>query len=539
MSSESLDPEDKESLARTHLPYRAEYCKTNRAKCKKCGEPMMKDSLKLANMTKSRWHDGYDAAYYHVNCFFRTKRPASVAEIRYFEILKYEDQKMLEEAVETKGASVLGSETIETGAKKKTKKGAVKREAPEKETSGSLVNYEDFILEYAKSSRAKCNLCDQKIEKETVRIAKYDYDVQAVWNAGANAGPVPRWYHDKCFAKSLEKLSFFGQIELVKGFKSLEKDDQKALKKLIKPAAEEAANNIMEAKKAKTDSIKKDPAKLEEEKLLKKQSDRFFALRENVSKMKLKDIQEMLENMDQKSNYKVSSVMIDMATDVLLYGPLEMCPECKKKGGMILRGSSYICTLGPESNPCTYETRDPKRGVPDVPEEICEKYEFFDNFKFRGGKRIFPSKLLEAIEEKEAENNNIVLDGAPLEGLTFGVTSWNALKNEKVTVMKKVSTLGGKIVTAIDGSLFAILSSKFELEKETPKVEVAKALNVPIASDDFLFNIHSKDDVVPQLSKCLINDWKGDLNDRFNRMISTQSGSIESIDSGVATSSSG
>lgn len=502
------ESEDKESLARAQLPFRAEYCKTSRAKCKKCTEKMEANSLKLAVMTKSPFHDGYDPTYYHVPCFFRVKRPSSVAEIRHFETLKYEDQKMLEKAVETNGQSVLGISNTDTNnndngkAKPKGKK-ASKRGASST-SNEQLVNYEDYVVEYSKSSRAVCIHCQEKIEKSLIRFGKLDYNAETPFKAG----PVPRWHHLECFVKSIDKLEFYGEVKKIPGFGNLEAADRKMLEQKVKPQKPKPVADSG-AKKIKTDP--------EEERLLKEQSDRFFKLRDFVNTMKRKDIELMLEFMNQKHNYKVSSILIDMATDVLLFGPLKNCPRCKQIGTMVLRGTSYICTGGGETDPCNYETKQPLRDAPDVPDEVVEKYPFFeDEYEFRGGERIFPSVFVKAVEQKEAEDNNTVMAGAPLEGLSIGVISWGSIRTEKGKVQKKIITLGGKLQTSLDKSLFVILSNKDELEKDTPKIEVAKALGVPFATEGFLFKIESKDDVVPQLSKCLIGEWDGDLDSRFN-----------------------
>lgn len=510
------EEEDKESLARAQLPYRAEYCKTSRAKCKKCTEPMEAKSLKLAIMVKSRWHDGYDANYYHVPCFFQIKRPASVAEIRHFETLKFDDQKMLEKAVETNGRSVLGTAVPVDAGKPSAKSKSKKRAQPEPSGSSNgevsvLVNYDDFSIEYAKSGRAKCVVCEEKIEKDAVRISKLDYDADTPWQGG----PVPRWHHVECFAKAQQKLEFFGQVEKIKDFKLLEKEDQKMVKKIVKPIKPEIPD---ESKKPKKDpeTASKEEA---EEKLLKKQSRRFFNLREHVDAMKRKDIELMLEHMEQKSFFRNPSALVDHATDILMFGPMERCPECKRTDGMVLRGSSYICTNGSDENPCSYEVREPKRGVPDIPEDIVEKYDFFNNgYKFRGGHRIFPSKFVKAVEQKEAEDNNIVQDGAPLEGITIGMISWKSIDFEKSKVQKKITTLGGKLTVALGKSVFVILSNEDELSKDTPKVEVAKALEIPFAKADFLFKIEKKEDVVPEVKKCLIGDTKFDLAARYKQV---------------------
>uniref|UniRef100_A0A6G1SNT4 Poly [ADP-ribose] polymerase n=1 Tax=Aceria tosichella TaxID=561515 RepID=A0A6G1SNT4_9ACAR len=507
--------EDKESLARAQLPYRAEYCKTSRAKCKKCQEQMEAGSLKLAFMTKSRFHDGYDASYCHVNCFFLIKRPTSVAEISHFETLKYEDQKMLEKAIESNGKSVLASGSKAAAEGKSGKKGKSKKAA--KRAPDEDVNYQDFTVEYAKSGRAKCCTCQEAIPKGEVRFAKMDYAADDIPGA---IGPVPRWHHVECFAKSQEQLEFFGCVEKVPNFESLEFEDKMMLKKLIKPMKPPTPENGDTSKKVKSEDEKEAQ---QEELALKIQSERFHALRSKLNEIRKSELEELLEFMGQKHNFKAATLTLDLAADCLLFGPLKPCPKCKKPGTMILRNSSYICTSGSDSEkPCDYETRDPQRSVPDFPDEFVEKYPYFaEQYEFVEGKRIFPKNLLKAVEQKEAENNNLVQEGAPLEGLSIGVISWAALKNDKEKIQKKVITLGGRVTTVIDSSIFVILSNKNELDKVTPKMEVAKDLGIPFAKEDFLFNLKTKDDVVPQLTKCLIGEWDGKLKARYEKMSSS------------------
>lgn len=499
------DAEEKDSLARDKLPYRAEYCKTDRAKCKKCSEPMEKGSLKLATIVQFTINkkEVSQATYYHVKCFFLVKRPTSIAEIRNFETLKYEEQKMLEKAIESNARSVLTD----------GKKGKGKRAVDE------CVVYEDFRVEYSKSSRAKCCSCSEAIPKSKIRFAKMDYngDIRGV------VGPVSRWYHMECFAESLEQLEFFGQVSKVTGFEELEPEDRKMLKKLIKPLKAPTPENGDNSKK-----IKKEDK--QEELALKEQSERFHDLRSKLNHAKKNDLDELLQFMGQKHDFKIRDLALDLATDVLLFGPLKPCPKCKVPGTMVLRNSSYIClSVDKLGKCCDYETRDPQRTVPDFPNDFTEKYPYFaDEYEFVEGKRIFPKTLLKAVEQKEAENNNLVIEGAPLEGLSIGVLSWNDLRKDKDSIKKKVITLGGRITTAIDSSLFVILSNKNALDKVTPKMEVAKDLAIPFAKEDFLFNLKTKDDVVPEVTKCLIGEWDGKLKVRYEKLSSAPTSSSQS-----------
>lgn len=514
--SQGTTEDEKDSLARSQLPYRAEYCKSSRAKCKKCSEPMATNSLKLANMVKSRWHDGYDANFYHIACFFQVKRPTSVAEIGHFEALKFEDQKMLEKAVETNGLSVLGAATVVSKSSDKDKsKGSSKKSSSKKRepANASLVNYKDFLVEYAKSNRSKCVACELKIDKDTVRVGKLDFAAETQWTGG----PVPRWYHIECFVKQQIDLAFFGDITQVEGYNSLEKDDQKELRTKIKPIEPPSDASNGGGKKLKI-GVEEDNQKLEqEEKALRKQSRRFFKLREEINNIKRKDLETMLEYMNQRANFKSSASLTDAATDVLMFGPLAPCPICKKSGNLVLRGGAYICLTDTDGVQCTYETREPKRYAPDIPLEVFDKYSFLNQqYEFIGRQRIFPSTFIKAVEKKEAEVNKIVQEGAPLEGLSIGIISWKSIKQDKTQVQNKITVLGGKLETALQRSLFVILTSESELSNDTnPKVEVAKALDVPFATADFIFKVDTKDDVVREMSKCFIGDWKGDLNQRF------------------------
>lgn len=519
--SQSSEIEDKESIARAQLPYSAEYCKTSRAKCKKCQLPMEAGTLKLATMVKSRFHDGYDAKFFHLECFFRMKMPQSVAEIAHFSTLKYNDQKMLEEAVQSGAISLItkkssngnatkenGNNASELGGEKTTKKGNKKKrslkENGEEDEKNELCQYDDFSVEYAKSGRAKCKRCDQKIDKDEVRLGRLDYDAESTFTDG----PLMRWYHVKCFANSLTQLRFFGKITKVNGFDKLNEEDQEMLQEKIKEiklkdlqAQQEEIN-----KKMKIDTGKTSKELEKEEKILKKQSDRYYALREQVDKIRRKDLEDILEHMEQRSRFRTTTQLVDWATDVLMFGPIKKCPTCKQKGTFKLGAGGYICTGERDCQPCTYETREPKRSVPDIPDEIVEDYPFFEeDYKFSPKARIFSSQFLQEVDKKEAEVNNIVEEGGPLEGLSIGIISWKTLDVDKIKIQKKVQMLGGSVLTSLDKSLYAIITNEEQLAKNNdPKVEVAKELGVPFVKVQFIFEINSKDDLDKKLKEYLI-----------------------------------
>ena len=70
------------------LPYRAEYAKSGRAKCKACKADIPKGDLRLAAMVQSPFFDGKQAHWFHCNCFFMRNRPSAVGEIAHFDSLR-------------------------------------------------------------------------------------------------------------------------------------------------------------------------------------------------------------------------------------------------------------------------------------------------------------------------------------------------------------------------------------------------------------------------------------------------------------------
>ena len=74
----------------------------------------------------------------------------------------------------------------------------------------------DYVVEYAKSNRAACVACSEKIPKEEIRISKKIYDSEIA----RKYGPTDSWYHVQCFkekrdevnSKHKHSLSFFLKI---------------------------------------------------------------------------------------------------------------------------------------------------------------------------------------------------------------------------------------------------------------------------------------------------------------------------------------
>lgn len=58
-----------------------------------------------------------------------------------------------------------------------------------------------------------------------LRVAKVDYDS----DEGRRYGGVPLWHHFDCFVKLRIDLEFWGDVEAMEGFSSLDEDSKKKL----------------------------------------------------------------------------------------------------------------------------------------------------------------------------------------------------------------------------------------------------------------------------------------------------------------------
>ena len=133
------------------------------------------------------------------------------------------------------------------GAVEEPKKGRGKGSKSGKSAGGKKLL--DFSIQYAKSCRAACRGCLEKIlkvypkiyqfqliEKKTIyghqdeiRISKKSYD-------GENAmkyGPQDLWHHVNCFIEKREELEMFESIDTVPGFDTLSAEDKETLLKQI------------------------------------------------------------------------------------------------------------------------------------------------------------------------------------------------------------------------------------------------------------------------------------------------------------------
>ncbi|XP_063361002.1 poly [ADP-ribose] polymerase [Cydia amplana] len=480
------------------LPYQAEYAKSGRAGCKGCKQKIEQGTLRIAVMVLSAFHDGKQPNWHHEECFFRKQRPKVTSDIGNFNKLRHGDQKRIKEAIENLTGIVM---PVEKGKGK-----GKKRANGDASAAASLAALKDFFIEYSKSSRATCKHCDIKICKDEVRISKTVYDTEI----GQKYGGQPLWHHVKCFAEARAELLYMAGGEDLPGFNTLKKEDQKMVKEAIKPLKGEE----VPIKKLKAEPKDEKELKVENEleKKLAAQNKLFFKYRDALQDYSKKDLHEILEANNQKV-VPGKEECRDLLADIIAFGALEPCPECK--GQLVLDTFGYKCTGDvSEWTKCSYVTKEPQRKPMKVPAAFKDGAPF-KRLKPKKGVRLFenapPPQIIVKKEEPQDEiKKNIPTP--PLKNLQFFM--YGRLKTDKEKLKHRILKLGGLVTSKITDTLAAVVSSKDELDKMNSKMQEVQKTDIEVVEPSFFDLIDPETGSIAKTLELIkehnIADWGSD-----------------------------
>uniref|UniRef100_UPI00109F0920 LOW QUALITY PROTEIN: poly [ADP-ribose] polymerase 1 n=1 Tax=Podarcis muralis TaxID=64176 RepID=UPI00109F0920 len=452
--------------------YRAEYAKSGRASCKKCGDNIAKDSLRLAIMVQSPMFDGKVPHWHHFSCFWKRARLVSHTDVVGFSELRWEDQEKIKKSIESGGAGT-GKGDQEGGGK-----------------SDKSLN--DFAAEYAKSNRSTCKGCDQKIEKGQIRISK-----KMVHPEKPQLGMIDNWYHPACFVSRRADLGFlasFSASQLL-GFGLLNAEDKETLKKQLpavknegKRKGDEVDANVVSKKKPKKEKEKQS----KQEKLLKEQTELIWNIKDELKKAcSTNDLKELLKA-NKQDIPSGESAILDCVADGMAFGALLPCEECK--GQFVFKGDAYYCTRYITGwTKCVAKTQTPKRKEWVIPKEFRE-IAYLKKFKFKKQDRAFPpeaasenSALPPAVSTHITENSAAPA-GKPLSSMKILIVG--KLSKNKDEIKSVIEELGGKVTATVNKADLCISSQK-EVEKMNKKMEEVKEAQVRVVSEEFLQDVQS------------------------------------------------
>ncbi|CAB1340117.1 unnamed protein product [Coregonus sp. 'balchen'] len=452
--------------------YKAEYAKSGRASCKKCKENIAKDSLRMAIMVQSPMFDGKVPHWHHFSCFWLRAAAQSPADIAGFSDLRWEDQE----------------------------KGGAKGEK----------TLNDFAVEYAKSNRSTCKGCEQKIEKDQIRVSKKTIDPEK-----PQLGLIDRWYHTACFVGRREELVFKQEYSAaqLKGFNTLRVEDKEELKRRLPTIKSEG--------KRKTDEVDGEGAskkkKKEEKKVelqMKEQCQLIWDIKDKLRQFcSTNDMKELLIANGQEVPSGESNV-VDSLGDCMAFGALKPCEECK--GQLVFKSDAYYCTGDISAwTKCVFKTQLPNR-------KDWEFHElpFLKKFKFKRQDRVFPKVApapppasSAAIPSASSAPSRPIPEGAPADKPLTGMKllTVGKLRQNKDELKTAVEELGGKI-TGTANKATLCLSTKKEVEKMSKKMEEAEEAGVRVVSEDFLTDIKSSGKALQELvSLHAISPWGAEI----------------------------
>lgn len=450
----------------------------------------MKDSLRIATVVQSPIYDGMITKWYHPVCFFKKQRPSSTADIAQFDNIRWEDQQDIKKKIEEAGKA-----PAPTGKGKKRGKN----------TAAS----QDFVIEYAKSSRATCRGCEEKILKDEIRVSKKDFES----DEGRRYGGIDRWHHLECFAKLRTELAFFEQGDTINGIQALSKEDQANVKKVLPKMQDK---DVPAVKK-----IKNEPEDLEEEKKLEEQNKKIFKIRDAIASINKQDLISILEENEQQIPEGVSAIL-DHLSDILTFGALKPCPKCNGQLKYV-SGLGYKCTGNiTEWTRCEYVTQDPKRKKCSIPEDLKNIYTalaFKPKVSTRFIKITAPSTS-SAVKKMDDVDSGPKIQGKPkpLKNMQFVIIGQT--EKNKETLKKEIAFMGGSVVAKLHENLAAVISNPKEVEKMNKKMEEVKLLDIQVVSEDFVEEAKDYTDPPIMLIKTkTISDWGGDINARLANVI--------------------
>ncbi|KAH8292667.1 hypothetical protein KR044_013023 [Drosophila immigrans] len=479
------------------LPYSAEYAKSGRASCKGCKTPIPKDTLRLAIMVQSPFHDGKVAQWHHKSCFFKKQRPASVGDIQNFENLRFADQKEVEKLIGT------GAQTVESNSGKKRSK----------EECQAI---KDFEIQYAKSGRAACRGCELKIIKDEVRVSKTVYDTEV----GMKYGGQKLWHHLECFARLRSDVGWFDTGENLPGYKLLNTMDRAEVKKclpVIKP------EDVPDAKKPKLE-IEDESGQKEKTKKLKKQNDILFKFRDELKRSVTKpDIEKLLKYNKQEPIIGDSEKLLDQAADLLTFGAIETCTDCNGNQ-FIFNKVGYSCNGNiSEWTKCTNVLLQPKRLSCKIPNGLKLLYPVFKTYKRNTEVRIIqylPPSASTIAKDVAIKKNPEELNGPkikrerpPLYNFKFSIIG---LKDKEMEIKKCIAKLGGKYESKITEDVIAIISTENEVEKHSSRMKKAKEFGIHILPIQFFDSVESDGfAALALINSMTLCDWGTDPSARL------------------------
>ncbi|XP_046804661.1 poly [ADP-ribose] polymerase isoform X2 [Lucilia cuprina] len=329
-------------------------------------------------------------------------------------------------------------------------------------------------------------------------------------------GGQPLWHHVECFAQLRGELGWFDTGENLPGFKSLKSEDKNDVKKALPIIKSE---DCPPAKKAKMEKLDEEDEKLSKEVVenMKQQNKRLFKFRDQIKdEMKRNDIIQLLENNGQEPVKGDSEKLLDQVADLLTFGAILPCPECKGRQ-LLFQKSGYLCNGQlTEWTKCTNLIKEPERKACKISSDFKSQYPFLKNVRKAPEIRVIqyipPSALTVAksISVKkgdEADGPKVKRERPPLYKMEFSLYGID----DEDEIKKRITKLGGKCVSSIKEHTTAVLSTSEEVKRMGSRIKKAKELGLHVIPIEYLDAVELNGaGAINYISSMSLCDWGTD-----------------------------
>ena len=179
------------------------------------------------------------------------------------------------------------------------------------------------------------------------------------------------------------------------------------------------------------------------------------------------------------------------------------------------RGKAYACSGDlTEWTKCAYRTQEPKRNGPfSIPQDLKDHIDFLKDFVFQPHTRVFEHTLA---ANSVAAEQQFKLRFANLNFATTG-----KLTRKAADIKRAVERLGGSMMTSVNESIVALISSADEVAKMSKKIKDAQTHDVHVVSEEFLDKADStKDTTIEALVVAhSVASWGGPIQDRIDKSL--------------------
>lgn len=189
----------------------------------------------------------------------------------------------------------------------------------------------------------------------------------------------------------------------------------------------------------------------------------------------------------------------------MTFGALQPCEKCNNCR-FAFKKTGYLCEgyTSKWETSCNHFIKVPKRKPFEVPYNLAEKYSFLRKYKYiptnRFIREVHPTHSSKVEDEDcpdgERFRPNVERQNLPLYNMEIVIVGH---KDEEDSLTKKVTSMGGKVVSTIQKSVMAVVATIDDVEKMEAPIPDAQKEDIQVVSKDFVDEAEHYVGKIPEL----------------------------------------